>query len=185
MFRALLTHLQEALHKRHLLYAAPGLEFHSNPGAANWHNTHASVFRVAPSEDEQVMLETCRGLLFLINWIKNASRWFYCIDTLIIDVLCEDQYGLKFCNCVIHSQSWSFDIKLFSDSHGLCVCVCVCVCLCAIMNLGRFPLNARNFLTTLTYVSHNNISDQWRLFAILTRTLTVQVHVCFYWLQHL
>jgi hypothetical protein len=30
----------------------------------------------APPEDEQVMLETCRGPLFSINWMKSASRWF-------------------------------------------------------------------------------------------------------------
>jgi hypothetical protein len=39
MFRALLAQLQEALHQRYLVYVlracyAPGLEFHSNPGAA-------------------------------------------------------------------------------------------------------------------------------------------------------
>jgi hypothetical protein len=33
-------------------------------------------------EDEQVMLETCRGPWFLINWIKCASRWFHCTDIL-------------------------------------------------------------------------------------------------------
>jgi hypothetical protein len=56
MFRALLAHPLEALHRLHLGYiacvvyqlAAPGLEFHSNPGAT-------------PPEDEQVMLETCRS----------------------------------------------------------------------------------------------------------------------------
>jgi hypothetical protein len=43
MFRGLLDHPQEVLHKRHLVYcvrvifqlAAPGLEIHFNPGAAN------------------------------------------------------------------------------------------------------------------------------------------------------
>jgi hypothetical protein len=42
--------------------ATPRLEwnqFHSNPGVANRHNTHAAVC-AAPPEDEQVMLETCR-----------------------------------------------------------------------------------------------------------------------------
>jgi hypothetical protein len=37
---------------------------HSNPGAANWHNTHAiyqNAICVAPPEDEQVMFETRRG----------------------------------------------------------------------------------------------------------------------------
>jgi hypothetical protein len=43
MFRVLLAHPQEVLHKRQLVYcvrqlAESGLKFHSNPGAANWHN---------------------------------------------------------------------------------------------------------------------------------------------------
>jgi hypothetical protein len=61
MFRALLAHPQEALHKRHLVYCVRvmsvgytkiGVELVSNiPSAAS----------SEPSEDEQVMLETCRG----------------------------------------------------------------------------------------------------------------------------
>jgi hypothetical protein len=39
-----------------------------------------SAVCVAPPEDEQAMLETCRGSWFLINWIKSASRWFYYTD---------------------------------------------------------------------------------------------------------
>jgi hypothetical protein len=37
------------------------------------------MFQALPAaipEDKQVMLETCRGPDFLINWIKCASRWF-------------------------------------------------------------------------------------------------------------
>jgi hypothetical protein len=50
MFRALLAHLQEALHKQHLAYCVRvmsvgctriGVELHFNPAAANRHNTHA------------------------------------------------------------------------------------------------------------------------------------------------
>jgi hypothetical protein len=36
----------------------------------------------APPEGEQVMLETCRGFRFSINWMKSASRWFNCTDPL-------------------------------------------------------------------------------------------------------
>jgi hypothetical protein len=36
-----------------------------------------NAFCAAPPEDEQVMLETCRGLRFPINWMKSASRWFH------------------------------------------------------------------------------------------------------------
>jgi hypothetical protein len=31
-------------------------------------------------EDEQIMLETCRGPWFSINWMKSASRWFHHTD---------------------------------------------------------------------------------------------------------
>jgi hypothetical protein len=58
IFRALLAHLQEALNKLHLLYCVRvisvgctmiGVEFQSCAVCS------------APPEDEQVMLETCRG----------------------------------------------------------------------------------------------------------------------------
>jgi hypothetical protein len=53
MFRALLVHSQEVLHKRHLVYCMRVMIVipSSVPSAAC----------VAPSEDQQVMLETCRG----------------------------------------------------------------------------------------------------------------------------
>jgi hypothetical protein len=35
---------------------------------------------VAPPEDEQIMLETCRGPWFSINWMKSATRWFHYTD---------------------------------------------------------------------------------------------------------
>jgi hypothetical protein len=64
MFRTLLAHLQEALHKQHLVYLYfVGVMFHSNPGNSRL-TSHArsilSVFCTEPPEDEQV-LETCRG----------------------------------------------------------------------------------------------------------------------------
>jgi hypothetical protein len=83
MFQALLAHPQEALHRRCLVYCAPvmwvgctriGVEL--VPQARNI----PSTFHIAPPEDEQVMLETCRGPYFLINWIKSASRWCNCTD---------------------------------------------------------------------------------------------------------
>jgi hypothetical protein len=46
------------------------------------HNIPKAVYS-DPSEDEQVMLETCRGLLcFSINWMKGVSRWFQYTDIL-------------------------------------------------------------------------------------------------------
>jgi hypothetical protein len=41
-----------------------------------------SAVHVVPPEDEQVMLETCRGPWFSINWMKSASRWFHYTDIL-------------------------------------------------------------------------------------------------------
>jgi hypothetical protein len=65
MFRALLAHLQEALHKRHLVYCVCVMSVGcTNTGAANL-TQHArnipSVVCAAPPEDEQVTLGTCRG----------------------------------------------------------------------------------------------------------------------------
>jgi hypothetical protein len=53
MFRALLAHPQEMLHKRHLVYCVRVMSLGF---------TRIGVeLRVAPPEDDQVMLETCRG----------------------------------------------------------------------------------------------------------------------------
>jgi hypothetical protein len=41
MFRALLAHPQEALHKLHLVFCLRVMSVDWNPGAANWHNAHA------------------------------------------------------------------------------------------------------------------------------------------------
>jgi hypothetical protein len=87
MFRALLTHLQEVLHKRHLVYCVHvmsgsctriGVElvehqFHSNPGAANWHNTHAIYQFPRP--------------LILHKLNKKSSLWFNYTDIIIIIII--------------------------------------------------------------------------------------------------
>jgi hypothetical protein len=63
MFRALPAHPQEALNKRHLVYCVSiksvgcGTVAISLTYARNIPNSVC----VAPPEDEQVMLETCRG----------------------------------------------------------------------------------------------------------------------------
>jgi hypothetical protein len=59
MFRALLAHSQEALYKRHLVYCVRGMPagcYQDRSGTESHFNPNA-----APPEDEQVMLETCRG----------------------------------------------------------------------------------------------------------------------------
>jgi hypothetical protein len=62
MFRALLAHHQEALHKRHLVYGGR-VRSVGSPSWGSQRTLHAipTPACVAPPEDEQVMLETCRG----------------------------------------------------------------------------------------------------------------------------
>jgi hypothetical protein len=55
MFRALLVHPQEVLHKRHLVYCMCVMSV----GCTRL--DIPSTVCLAPPEDEQVMLETCRG----------------------------------------------------------------------------------------------------------------------------
>jgi hypothetical protein len=73
MFRALLVHLQEALHNRHLVYGVRvisvgctkiGVELQT---WCSQLTLHTQFFCVAPPEGEQVMLETYSGPLCVIN----------------------------------------------------------------------------------------------------------------------
>jgi hypothetical protein len=78
MFRALLAHLQEALHKRHFVYC-----MHIMPvGCGTVAVSLPTAICAVPPEDEQVMLETCTGSWFSINWMKSASRWFHYTEIL-------------------------------------------------------------------------------------------------------
>jgi hypothetical protein len=64
MFRALLAHSQEVLHKRHLVYCVRIMSV----SLQSWHsqltlharNITSAVCSASP-EDEQIMFETCRG----------------------------------------------------------------------------------------------------------------------------
>jgi hypothetical protein len=76
MFRALLAHPLESLHKRHLVYC---VSVGCGTVAVKLRNTPNAVCAATP-EDEQVMLETCRSPWFSINWVKSASRWFHNTD---------------------------------------------------------------------------------------------------------
>jgi hypothetical protein len=69
MFRALLVHLQETLHKRSYgvvcgcrcgLYLGLASS-QAQPTSTPAHNTYKNCICVLPSEDGQVMPETCRG----------------------------------------------------------------------------------------------------------------------------
>jgi hypothetical protein len=92
MFRALLAHPQEALHKRHLEYCVRIMSAGCGTIAVSlqpWNSqltlyarSIPSAVGLAPPEDEQVVLETCRGPWFSINWMKSSSRWFHYTDIL-------------------------------------------------------------------------------------------------------
>jgi hypothetical protein len=80
MFRALLAHSQEALHKRHLVYYSESAIVPQPTDITRMQYTKCRC--ATPPEDEQVMFETCRGSWFSMNWIKSASRWFHYTDVL-------------------------------------------------------------------------------------------------------
>jgi hypothetical protein len=65
--------------------AVSRLQFHCNRATAlqlTYTRNIPSVMCAAPPEDEQVMLETCRGPWFSINLMKSVSCWFYYADIL-------------------------------------------------------------------------------------------------------
>jgi hypothetical protein len=61
MFRALLAHSQEVLHKQHLVYCFRIMSVGCGTIAVNARSIPNAVCTVPP-EYEQVMLERCRGL---------------------------------------------------------------------------------------------------------------------------
>jgi hypothetical protein len=71
MFRALLAHPQEAIHKRQLVYCVRVMSVGCATTAVSLRSWHSqltlyarniqSAVGLGPPEDEQVMLETCRG----------------------------------------------------------------------------------------------------------------------------
>jgi hypothetical protein len=89
---------QELLHVSSINCSPSGGDTQATPGMlraynVNWlcrdcsfltlyaRNIPSAVCAGSP-EDEQVMLETCRGSWFSINWMKSASRWFRYTDPL-------------------------------------------------------------------------------------------------------
>jgi hypothetical protein len=64
MFQTLLAHLHEALHKWHLVYCVHVMSFGcNNPSAANWHNTHAIIYK-------------CRSCSASWRWASNAQNMY-------------------------------------------------------------------------------------------------------------
>jgi hypothetical protein len=90
MFRTSLAHPQKALRKGHLVYYVRIMSVACATIAVKLRSWHSSLYArnipsavcVAPPEDEQVMLETCRGPWFSVNLMKSASRWFHYTDNV-------------------------------------------------------------------------------------------------------
>jgi hypothetical protein len=71
MFRALLAHPQDALHKQHLVYWVRNMSVGCGTIEVSLEPRHShltlyarsipNAVCAAPDEDEEVMLETCRG----------------------------------------------------------------------------------------------------------------------------
>jgi hypothetical protein len=93
MFWALLTHPQEALLKRHLVYCVR-MSVGCSTVPEKLQPCHSQLTLYArnipnavcapPPEDEQLMLETRTGLWFSINWMKIESWWFHSTDNYIV-----------------------------------------------------------------------------------------------------
>jgi hypothetical protein len=92
MFRALLAHPQELLYKRHLVSCVRIMSVGGGTVSVKLQPCHSQLTLCVrsipnavcakPPKGEQVLVETCRGLWFSINWMKSASRWFHYTDTL-------------------------------------------------------------------------------------------------------
>jgi hypothetical protein len=75
MFRALLAHPQEALQTAFSTLRVYNVSWLWH-GCSELHAIYQMCFCAAPPEDEQVILETCKGSWFSINWVGSASRSF-------------------------------------------------------------------------------------------------------------
>jgi hypothetical protein len=110
LFRALLTHPQEALHKQHLVYfvrmsvgcvtIVVSLQLWHNQLTLYARNIPSAVCE-APPEDEQVMLKICSGSWFSVNWMNSASRWFRDTGTDTTLMIWSTQILLSCCNYVV------------------------------------------------------------------------------------
>jgi hypothetical protein len=79
MFPALLAHPQEATHKGHLVYC---MRANMAQPTDIIHTQYTKCRLWTPPEDDQVMLETCRGPWFSIYWMKSASLCLILLGTM-------------------------------------------------------------------------------------------------------
>jgi trans-aconitate methyltransferase len=128
MFRALLAHPQEALHIWHLVYFV-----HMSVGCGTVatdiiHTKYTKCRIVAPPEDDQEMLKTCRSPWFSMNWMKSASRWFHDTDTLWCS---QQQQNIKNepLHCLQHSSTTTTIHKSIKTCFNKPEWTCVCFCL--------------------------------------------------------
>jgi hypothetical protein len=104
MFPALLAHPQETLHKRHSVYCvrvSAMARFQFLPQPTDITRNIPNGVCEAPPEDEQVMLETCRGpwcVKLIEKWITLASLYRY--------IVMDGQQNIKF------RSDWSEVIKM-------------------------------------------------------------------------
>jgi hypothetical protein len=132
MFRALLAHPQEALQKRHLVYCvcmsvgcatiAVKLQSCHSQLTLYARNIPSAVFE-APPEDEQLMLETCRGSWFSINWMKIASHWFHYTDILSLVLIHYTTFGTVYNvrtlgHLVILISTWPYPTQILRSLSG-------------------------------------------------------------------
>jgi hypothetical protein len=116
IFLAFRVHPQESLHKQHLvncvLMSVSLQPCHSQLTYAR-NTSIPNAVCVAPLKDEQVMLETCRGLWFSINWTKSASRWFHYTDLTVCHSVCPSAWNNSDPNERIFIK---FDISVFFET---------------------------------------------------------------------
>jgi hypothetical protein len=130
MFRALLAHPQEGLHKRHLVYCMHTKSVGCGMVAVKLTLYACSIpnaVYAVPPEDKQVMLKTCRGPWFSIDWMKSASRWFHYNDILTISLLMltphflsNDSSTSSHCSNVPSSLKSSYSTLKNSISNPFC-----------------------------------------------------------------
>jgi hypothetical protein len=154
MFRALLAHPQEALHKRHVVYCVCVMSV----GCAT------IAVCVAPPEDQQVMLGTCRGPWFSVNWLKSASRWFHYTDILWCTVSktlstpyslkCDDISLIRKLGYALHLRQ--ADLAFFSSEIRIDLCGSVA----SSGSTGRYGVHVYGVLVQRGLVS--NTDSTWR-----------------------
>jgi hypothetical protein len=120
IFRSLLAHPQKSLHKRHLVCRVR-MSVGCGTVVVSLQPCHSQLTLyarnipnfvcLAPPEDKQVMLETCRGFWFSINWMKIALHWFHYTDILWFTV---NKTLVSLSGCLMVSSLWEKRVLNFN-----------------------------------------------------------------------